>query len=182
MRGILTLFTLAGSLLFALGAKAQGVASITLEWNPSPSSNVAGYDVFYGTNSGNYNTAVPIENSTATNVTVKGLIPGVTYYFAAAAFDNSGNISAYSPEISAVAGATSPVVPTMTSIVNSLKSNGQFGFSVSVNAGSQCIVQASTDLVHWVTLQTNLSSFNFVDSNASQFSHRFYRTAYLSSN
>lgn len=181
MRGILTLFTLAGSLLFALGAKAQGITSITLAWNPSPSSNVAGYDIYYGTSSGDYMTAVPV-SATATNVTIRGLTPGVTYYFAATSFDNSGNVSVYSPEISAVAGATSSAVPTMTSIVNSLKSNGQFGFSVSVNAGSQCIVQASTDLVHWVTLQTNLSSFNFVDSNASQFSHRFYRTAYLSSN
>jgi hypothetical protein len=178
MRGILTLFTLAGSLLFALGAKAQGITSVTLAWNPSTSTNIAGYDIYYGTSSGNYISAVPVA-ANATNVTIRGLASGTTYYFAATSFDNSGNVSTYSPEVSAMAGATLPTAATMTSLINS---QGQFGFTVSGNAGSQYIVQASTDLVNWVTLQTNLSPFNFVDSNASHFSRRFYRTACVSSN
>jgi hypothetical protein len=175
MRGILILFTFIGSLSFAMCANSQVLGSATISWSSSPSSNVAGYDVYYGTSSGNYVSAVPVSN--VTNVTIRGLISGVKYYFAAVAYDNSGNLSALSPEISGTVGS-SGTAATLTSALASPA--GRFGFTVAGASGSQYIVQASTDLVNWVSLQTNISPFNFVDSNASQFKHRFYRTAYLS--
>jgi hypothetical protein len=36
-------------------------------------------------------------------------------------------------------------------------------------------VQASTTLVDWEAVQTNVAPFTFVDSKASQFNQRFYR-------
>lgn len=178
MRVKLLLFTFAGLLLFATGAKAQG--SATISWSPSPSSSVAGYDVYYGTssamvngtNTGNYSWAVPVLNPSATSVTIRGLTPGVTYYFSATSFDSSGNQSGYSPEIVGVVGSNGAI--TLTSLVTS---PGQIGFTVNGAANSQSVVQASTDLIHWVSLLTNTATFNFVDSNASQFPRRFYRTA-----
>jgi len=175
MRKICILFTMLGALFFAVGVKAQGTASVTLAWTPSISSSVAGYDIYYGTSSGNYISAVVVP-ANATSVTVRGLNSGVTYYFAAASFDNSGDVSGNSSEISAVAGSS--LAALLAPAVQS--SPGQYGFSVTGLPGSQYIVQASTDLVHWVSMQTNVSPFNFVDSNASQYHQRFYRTAYLS--
>ncbi len=177
MRGLLKLFTVAGALLLAAAAHAQ-YANVTLSWTPSSSPDVAYYKVYYGTSSGNYESAVPVSAS-ATSVTINGLFAGTTYYFAATSVDNSGNESAYSPEISGVAGASpASAAPMLTSTVASAA--GQISFSVSGLSNATYVVQASTDLVNWVNIQTNVSPFNFVDSNASQFSRRFYRTAYTS--
>ena len=196
MRRILTLLAFVGSLSFAIGEKAEGSSNVSLAWNPSPSQNVAGYEVYYGTSSGNYYTAVPV--STVTNVTIRGLTTGTTYYFAAVSYNSAGTESAYSPEVSGVAGATNSSTTStntgtstntsggtgtnaaalLTPLASTSKNAAQFGFSVAGQAGTY-IVQGSTDLVHWVTLQTNVSPFNFVDSNANQFPRRFYRTGYL---
>jgi hypothetical protein len=57
---------------------------------------------------------------------------------------------------------------------------GQFTFTVSGAPGYQYIVQASTDLVNWTSMETNTAPFDFVDKNASRFNQRFYRTVYVS--
>lgn len=178
MRGNLILFTLAGALFVGMSANIQG-ASATISWTASPSSNTAGYLVYYGTSSGSYITAVLVPNPTATNVTINGLTSGDTYYFAAAAYDNSSDISQLSPEISGLVGSTSSNAATISSMVASPA--GQFSFAVSGTANGGYVVQASTNLVNWVSLQTNTSStFTFVDPNAGQFSHRFYRAVSIS--
>jgi hypothetical protein len=54
--------------------------------------------------------------------------------------------------------------------------NGRYAFVVSGASGYKYMVQASTDLVNWVSIQTNTAPFTFVDTNAGQFSQRFYRS------
>jgi hypothetical protein len=56
--------------------------------------------------------------------------------------------------------------------------SGQFAMSVAGTSGYKYVVEASTDLVNWVPVQTNTAPFTFVDTNASQFSQRFYRSVY----
>src|SRR5208337_4594618 len=68
--------------------------TVLLKWNPSPSSNVAGYNVYYGTASGTYANGVGVGN--ATNATITGLAVGVTYYFDVTAYNSFGLESAYS--------------------------------------------------------------------------------------
>ncbi|HZF01296.1 MAG TPA: fibronectin type III domain-containing protein, partial [Methylomirabilota bacterium] len=104
MRVILSLLIVAGSLFFAAGTQAVTSSSVTLAWDPSPSQNVAGYKIYYGTSSGSYITAVPVAN--LTNVTIRGLNGGTTYYFAATSYDSTGAESDFSPEISDNVGAT----------------------------------------------------------------------------
>ncbi len=55
---------------------------------------------------------------------------------------------------------------------------GQFTINVTGATGQSYAVQASTDLVNWVALQTNTAPFTFTDTNADQFSQRFYRALY----
>jgi Fibronectin type III domain len=181
MRGILILFTLAG-LLFFTKANAQTEASVTLSWTPSSSSDVAGYYIYYWTNSYNITTnVVPVPGASASSVTINGLPVGMTYYFCAASYDSSYNVSTLSPTISGVVGSSSSSAASLTSAL--MSSSHQFGFTISGVSSGQYIVQASTDLVNWVSLLTNSGApFNFVDSNTSQFSHRFYRTAYIPPN
>ncbi|HEY1791191.1 MAG TPA: fibronectin type III domain-containing protein [Verrucomicrobiae bacterium] len=178
MRKAILLLMVAGALLLGAKAMAQtGTNNLTLAWIPSTSAGVAGYDIYYGTSSGNYMTAVPIFG--ATNVTLRGLASGQTYYIAATSFDTNGNQSGFSPEITATVGSVTQAARAVLSAAVGLPA-GQFGFALTGTAGAQYVVQASTDLIHWVTLQTNIAPFRFVDSNTSQFTHRFYRTVSIS--
>ena len=81
-------------LLLALSAAAE---SVTLAWSPSPDSTVTGYFVYYGTASGSYTTKVNVLSGS--QATINGLTPGVTYYFAATAYNAAGLESDPSNEI-----------------------------------------------------------------------------------
>lgn len=89
-------------LLWGLGSAAA--ADVSLAWDPSISPNIAGYKVYVGASSRNYNAPITIGNQTA--YTVTGLTNG-TYYFAVTAFDVDGNESDYSNEVSTTIGASS---------------------------------------------------------------------------
>src|SRR5882672_373213 len=53
--------------------------SVTLAWSPSPSPDVAGYNVYYGVASGIYTSKVFAGNTNS--VTLSNLVAGTTYYF-----------------------------------------------------------------------------------------------------
>jgi hypothetical protein len=178
MRGISLLIALAGGLLLGATTMAQTLTTATLAWTPSPSAGVTGYFVYYGTSSGNYPNTVYVSGANNSSVTLYGLTTGVTYYIAATAVDSEGGMSALSPEISVTAGSVAPT-SGMLSAITGLPA-GQFGFTLPGASGAPCTIQASTDLVHWITLQTNYAASEFVDSNAAQFPRRFYRTVYSS--
>jgi hypothetical protein len=56
---------------------------------------------------------------------------------------------------------------------------GQFRFTVSGDAGQNYVVQASTNMLDWMPVQTNAAPFVFTDANTAGFSQRFYRAFYL---
>lgn len=151
---------------------AHACQSVTLSWDPSSDTNVAGFKIYYGTTSQNYPNVVVAGNTNS--VTITGLKAGTTYYFAATSYNAAGTESALSNEASyAVPG----IAATLTSASSA---NGQFSFTVTGTAGQQYVVQASTDLVNWVSVQTNAAPFVFVDPDAASFNQRFYRTFTLS--
>jgi hypothetical protein len=56
--------------------------------------------------------------------------------------------------------------------------NGLKRLSFTAPVGQVCVLQASTNLVHWTDLATNTITDNpaeFTDPDAPRFSHRFYR-------
>jgi hypothetical protein len=55
---------------------------------------------------------------------------------------------------------------------------GQYALTVAGVPGYKYVVQASTNLVNWVPMQTNTAPFTFVDTNAGKFRQRFYRSVY----
>ena len=55
--------------------------AVYLAWDPLPSSELVGYNIYYGTISGNYLQKRSVDRS-ATNLTLRGLPEGQTYYFA----------------------------------------------------------------------------------------------------
>jgi hypothetical protein len=86
---------------------------------------------------------------------------------------NTGGTVASAP--AALVIATTPAA-TLTSAV---QANGQFAFNVEGVTGYKYAVQASTDLVHWTSVQTNTAPYSFTDTHASQVARQFYRTVYV---
>ncbi len=66
----------------------------------SPSFNVAGYKIYYGSSSGNYTSTIPVGKTTRYCFTDE-LDPG-TSYFVVTAYDSNGNESVYSNEVSKI--------------------------------------------------------------------------------
>ena len=82
-----------------LSIATASAGQVTLAWDASTSSNVAGYHVVYGQTSNNYTTEVDAGNST--QYTVANLQDGKTYYFAVHARNADNSISsANSNEVS----------------------------------------------------------------------------------
>ncbi len=73
-------------------------AQATLSWNPNSESDLAGYKVYYGNSSGSYSSSIDAGNQTS--YTISNLVEGEIYFFAATAYDFSGNESGYSNEVS----------------------------------------------------------------------------------
>ncbi len=73
-------------------------ADVTLAWDANTEPDHAGHKLYYGTSSGIY--TAQIDTGNVTTFTVPDLNNNPTYYFAATAYDEAGNESAYSEEIS----------------------------------------------------------------------------------
>lgn len=86
-------------LLALLASLCTGyTASVTLAWDPSPDTNVAGYYLSWGTNSGNY-TLTNVCPGAVTNNVVSNLTPYVVYFFAVAAYSEDSLMSDWSNEV-----------------------------------------------------------------------------------
>jgi hypothetical protein len=77
-------------------AAVAGTATVSVGWDAS-TSPVAGYEVSYGTTSGEYDYVVDVGNHTS--VTISGLEEGTTYYFAVKAYNSEGVKSTFSEEL-----------------------------------------------------------------------------------
>jgi Fibronectin type III domain len=78
---------------------------VTLDWQPptentngTPLTNLAGYYIYYGTQSQNYTNTIQITNPGVTTYVVENLSPG-TYYFVIAAYNSAGEDSADSAQV-----------------------------------------------------------------------------------
>jgi hypothetical protein len=144
-------------------------ASVSLSWNPCLDTNVVGFNAYYGGASGDYTNMIQVGN--VTNVIISGLVPGATYFFAATTYDALGYQSTYSTEVSFTVPASAP-------LQISAAPAGQFVLSSSGQAGQTFNILASPDLQTWTLIGSvtvgESGAFAFTDTNAGNFSQRFY--------
>ncbi|MCC6502897.1 MAG: fibronectin type III domain-containing protein [Deltaproteobacteria bacterium] len=74
-------------------------SSVTFNDDGTPLVDLAGFKVYYGTQSGNYTNSTDISDPSTTSTVVSGLTQDTTYYFAVTAYDTSGNESSFSNEV-----------------------------------------------------------------------------------
>lgn len=84
------------SILISLTVTANTATSTTLTWTANTESDLAGYKIYSGTQSGVYGT--PISVGTVTSHVLTNLMNGTTYFFTITAYDTAGNESLYSSE------------------------------------------------------------------------------------
>jgi Fibronectin type III domain len=169
--GGIVLLIIFGVFLPASAVGGTQTQSVTLAWNRSTNVDVVGYDIYYGEASGIYTNKISVGN--VTTLTVAGLQDGSTYYFAATAVNSLGVESGFSNQATYSAPALAALLQPSASV------SGGFSLAVSGVPGFNYVIQASTNLVQWVPVQTNLAPFSFVDSNTGRFHKRFYRAVYL---
>ncbi len=93
----------AAAVLLFLGATGGASAgSLIAAWNPNTEEDLAGYIVYYGTESGKYSVEKDVGNTTL--FVADNLTDGVRYYFVVKAYDRAGNVSGPSAEVSGVPG------------------------------------------------------------------------------
>jgi hypothetical protein len=158
-------------LMMGLGARAQTTQlGVTLGWDPDTTGSIAGYIVYYGTNSGVYAERVDVGSSA--QFTANYLIPGQNYYFAVSDYDYTGVESGLSGEVVYVA-------PPGYQISLDSSSPDYMGVKFPVVAGHWYEVQGSADLASWSTLwQTQTYVANdfimFADFGRQQNSSQFF--------
>jgi hypothetical protein len=137
------------TLVFFLSTHVQS-AQVTLQWDPNPEADLAGYRVYYGTSSGNYSHSLDVGNTTT--CTVSNLQDGIPYYFAATAYDTSLAESEFSSEVVYGCGCAFSISPDS----QSFGSSGGAG-TISLSTGTGCSWTAVSN-VSWVIVTSNSSS------------------------
>src|SRR5215813_4878638 len=102
------LLILLACLSLAFAATPAQAAQVQLTWDAPLQAdgtavpNLAGYKLYYGSQSGQYQTMIPV--GLTTTYTVMNVSAGQTSYFAVKAYDSTGTESAFSNEVSVTPG------------------------------------------------------------------------------
>ena len=108
----------ASTLILTFSATFAHSAEVTLTWDPNTEPDIAGYKIYYETESSGppYNGTgltegdSPIDVENQTEFTLHGLTEDVTYFLAATAYDTEGLESNYSEELIYETGNNPPPV------------------------------------------------------------------------
>ena len=127
--------------------------SVVLFWSPSVDTNVVGYNIYYGTVSGEYTNELVL--SDVNTATLTGLTAGTTYYFVATATGTDGVESPFSNE-------TTYTVPLPATLALQPVSSAGGVTAVNITATgavpSQWMIEESTDLVNWAPVYYGVDS------------------------
>ena len=113
VRGAARIAFMIGTFAALVPSSLFAASSVTLVWDPSTSTNIAGYRVYYGPASRTYTNALTVGNATST--TISNLLNGATYYFTATVYDTDNLESDFSNEVGYTNVALAPPTIALTS-------------------------------------------------------------------
>jgi len=99
--------------------------SVTLAWDASPDASAVGYRIHYGPASGVYTNSAAVGN--VTSATLTGLAEGATYFFAATAYNISGDESLFSNEANYTVPVSSTNQPPTLNLIPNVTINEDAG-------------------------------------------------------
>lgn len=119
-----------------------------------------------------FNTNTPLPNQTNSILTLANVQASSAGVYSVLVTNVAGQ--ATSTNVTLAVTGTPPAQPQLS---NLQFINGMFSLTVSNGSANNFIVQASSNLVDWVSIFTNTTPppFTWTDSNANNFSLRFYR-------
>jgi hypothetical protein len=88
---------------------ACGETTVTLAWDPVIHDDLAGYRIYTHPEGGQYDYSQPAWEGPETTCAISGLGDSVTHYFVVRAYDEDGNISENSNEVS-TDGPSQPMI------------------------------------------------------------------------
>jgi hypothetical protein len=114
----------------SIWSNIANAASLTLAWDANRESDLAGYVLYWGTQSGTYNSSQDVGRTTQQQV--NGLADGTMYYFIVKAYNTAGMFSAASAEVSGTTSGSgspppncsTPPIPVGCSTGTDLNSDG----------------------------------------------------------
>ena len=110
-----------------------------------------------------------IPSATSRNLTLNNIATSQAGPYSVTVSDDAGVITNFTIYLAVYPTAAATLTPTKVA-------SGPFSFNVSGVPGFGYHVQASTNLVDWESVQTNLAPFVVMDPDAGLYSQRFYRT------
>ena len=130
-------------LVFLIFFPAPGIAAtLRVSWNANAETDLGGYLIYYGTQSGNYSACFDVGKVTSYQLT--GVQSGTTSYIAVAAYDTSQNDSALSAEQRVTVPVTTQTV-TVPNVVGKTQASASSALtSASLTVGTITQAYSST--------------------------------------
>ncbi len=164
------------SAILMVGISTQGfcgVRTVTLEWNPNPENDIAGYWLYYGTANTNFTPSIDVTNGTT--ATVQSLPDNTRYYFAVKAYNWAGLESDWSQPIWLDAVSGSPAIASLsvqtineeTSLALQLtalnfSSQNTLTWQLGPGAPAGLNINASTGVLTWLPTEAQGPSSNVI--------------------
>lgn len=148
-----------------------------IEWDANAEPDIAGYRVYFGLQSRQYESVVDV--GLATQMLIPALEPGRLFYFAVTAYNTDGLESDFSDEVNCtrpVDGTNAFLVPLSIKFASATSA---VPISFVGQTGKQYFVQATEDFQSWQTIHNVAVQANgiceWLDADAPNHSKRFYR-------
>ncbi len=108
------IFALILTLFFCGLVPCVNAATVTLSWDANTESDLAGYKLHWGTESGVYANTIDVKNVVTFKVSD---LPEGKLFFAATAYDTADNESGYSNEVTVTLNTVAPGNPTNLRVI-----------------------------------------------------------------
>jgi hypothetical protein len=147
------LFFLLLTILFSNLGQQGHCAQVSLTWDPNSESDLAGYKIYSGTQSGTYQNNIDVGN--VTTYILNGLTLGQTYYIVATAYNTQGLESGFSNELVYTVPSCSYAISPSSA---SFPASGGSG-SVSITTQASCNWGTSAS-ASWLTINSGSGTGN----------------------